>query len=449
MSSNENNLKARDLNQQAVILMEAGNAELAQQKLDQAIALDPMVVDSYKNYGDYYIAKEQYQEAKNAYKKALLIEKRGELYFLLGNACFLLDQFGEGVENYNLAISNGYDNDEMMFFMGMAYENTGDSQMAIRYFKKACDKNPARSDYQVKKIYAMIDQQMHEAAEQEVDHLIANSPELFDGYNLKTILLIQRGAIKEAIAFTKMAAEKFPEDVDLRFNYVKTVALGGNLNESLDLIEDTIRFKYYKQSEYKYLLLKAQICAEQGELDKATQVCEQCVALEQEGDFFNEVRFMLLNLYIVQKKFGEALQYAEDFIEYKREDTYYYSALYYRAFCKKQLGDVEQAVALYKDAVSFYRLETLQNPAAIDIYIYRIMALKDLEQYEDALELSDFVLGVNSEVAEVYVLRSDIFNALGKKTLAEQALTKAYQLKPELKPTESASLPKAISEQEE
>ena len=62
------------------------------------------------------------------------------------------DNEHEGLEYYKLALSNGYDNDEMLLFMGMAYEHLNDDQMALRYFQRACIKNPSRPDYFVKKI---------------------------------------------------------------------------------------------------------------------------------------------------------------------------------------------------------------------------------------------------------------------------------------------------------
>lgn len=109
-------LQAMDENQQGAALLKAGNLEAARKKFDRAIEIDPMLMDSYKNYGDLYAVSEDYDEAKKYYKKALLIEKQGLLYFLYGNACFLNDEPHEGLENYNLALSAGYDSDEMLFF---------------------------------------------------------------------------------------------------------------------------------------------------------------------------------------------------------------------------------------------------------------------------------------------------------------------------------------------
>jgi len=62
------------------------------------------------------------------------------------------------------------------------------------------------------------------------------------------------------------------------------------------------------------------------------------------------------------------------------------------------------------------------------------MCLKDLEEYDKALEMLDFVLGLNTEVAEVYALKADIYAALGKNTQADEQREKAYLLKPDLRP---------------
>ena len=142
MENNEMRLQAQDLNQQGATLLKTNNLEAARAKFDKAIEIDPMLMDSYKNYGDLYMALEEYQNAKNSYKKAMLIEKNGLLHFLYGNACFMNDELHEGLEHYNLAINEGFDSDEMMFLMGMAYEHMNDDNMALRYFQKACIKNP-------------------------------------------------------------------------------------------------------------------------------------------------------------------------------------------------------------------------------------------------------------------------------------------------------------------
>jgi tetratricopeptide (TPR) repeat protein len=59
METNELRLEAQDLNQQGAMLLKAGNVESARVKFDRAIEIDPMLMDSYKNYGDLYMSIEE------------------------------------------------------------------------------------------------------------------------------------------------------------------------------------------------------------------------------------------------------------------------------------------------------------------------------------------------------------------------------------------------------
>ncbi|WP_428909699.1 tetratricopeptide repeat protein [Niallia sp. Krafla_26] len=432
METNELRLEARDLNQQGALLLKAGNLPAAQEKFDKAIEIDPMLVDSYKNYGDLHMAAKQYKEAKNLYKKALLIEKSGELYFLYGNACFMNDEVHEGLEYYNLAISAGYDGDEMLFFMGMAYEHLNDDRMALRYFQKACIKNPSRPDYLVKKITTLVRLDMLDSAEESVDELLKNSPELYDGYHLKTQLLLHKGQLQEAVEFAKSASDRFPDDADLMYDYVKSVALNGQFDLAIKLLTTARQMKYFEDAKRGFIMLEAQISAENNDIERAIACCQECIELEEPDAFEGEARFMLMNMYLAKKKYDQALEIASAIISNDGEDSYYYAALYYKPFCLRQLGKLDEAKPLYREAISLYRLATLENPAAIDIYLYRAMCLKDSEEYEKALDMLDFISGISDEIAEVYTLRADIYRTLGKASQAKEELQKAYKLKPDL-----------------
>ena len=86
-----------------------------------------------------------------------------------------------------------------------------------------------------------------------------------------------------------------------------------------------------------------------------------------------------------------------------------------------------------KEAISLYRLSTLDDPTAIDAYLYRSMCLKELEKYDEALEMLEFIENLNNKVAEIYTLRADIYNITNRQTLAKEELEKAYVIKPELR----------------
>ena len=433
MEASEERLEALDLNQQAVMLLKSGNIADAKERLERAIELDPMLMENYKNYGDVYMAEQDYKEAKNLYKKALLIDKRGELYFLYGNACFMADDVHEGLENYNLALSNGYDSEEMLFFMGMAYEHLNDESMALRYFQKACIKNPSRPDFIVKKIMTLLNLGMEEEAEESIRELIKTAPELYDGYHLRTQMLIRRKDYTAATASAKEASDKFPEDADLMYDYAQSVALSGDYKKAYQLVEQAKSMKYFEDAKRNFTLLEAQIAAEDQDVDRAIRCCGMCIDMEKEGVFDGEARFMMMNLQLTKPDFEAALVQAQALIDSRKEDSYYYAALYYRPFCMKQLGRTDEVQKYLKEANSYYRLCTLKHPEAADAYLYRAMCLKDMEEYDKALEMIEFVDKITNGIVEVHTLRAEIYRALGKEAQAEEEMQKAYQEKPELR----------------
>lgn len=427
---------AQDLAKQAELLIKTGKYDEAKKKLDEAISADPMTIECYKNYGDLHIARKEYADAKNCYKKALLIEKQGYLYYLYGNACFLNNEEHEGLENYNLAVSNGYDGDNMLFFLGMAYEHMNDDQNAIRYFQKAQLKNPSRPDYQVKKIHALARTGELEQALKCSDELIENAPELFDGYHLKNQLLISLKKLDEALAAAKKATEKFPEDVDLLYDYVRIIASMEDYDKALQIIEQAKQMKYFEEAKRDFVMLEAKIAATKGDVERAVECCDECIALEKDDSFDGEARFTKMNLLMLNKDYEAVLELAEAFVKRNDADSFYFAALYYRAFCTKQLG--RDADALYKEAISILRAASLYKPSAVETYIYRAMALKDIGQFDKALEMLDLVENLGLEMAETHTIRAEIYALQGNELLQNKEMEEAYRLKPELKPTDKA-----------
>lgn len=433
MDSQETKLKALDYNQQGIILLKAGNVEIAKEKFNQAIEVEPMVMDSYKNLGDLYLKFGEYVEAKNHYKKALLIEKAGVVYFQYGNACFMNDEPHEGLEYYNLALSAGFDSDEMYFFMGMAYEHMNDDKMALRYVQKAIFKNPSRPDFKVKKISILLRLNLFDEAKIAVDALLLSNPELYDGYHMKIAILLEEKSFGEAVEFARKASERFPDDADLTYDYVNALAMSKKYDESLQVLDKVKKMKYFEEVRGKFALLEAEVSAEQGDIDKAIEKCKECIELESDERSYSDARFMLINLALTVSDYESALEQANNIIEKNEKNSYYFAALYFRPFCLRKLERSEEADYWYKEAISFYRMATLQNPEAFDAYLYRTMCLRDTKQYDDALELLEFMENLSSEVAEIFTIRADIYKLIGKGSLAKEELEKAFDLKHELK----------------
>ena len=120
-------------------------------------------------------------------------------------------------------------------------------------------------------------------------------------------------------------------------------------------------------------------------------------------------------------------------IKEKQNNSYYWAALYYRPFCQKKMGNEDEANKNFNEAIALYRLATLEEPSLIEAYMYRVMCLKDMEKYDDALEILEFLENLNDKIAEIYTLRADIYTLSDQKSLAKEELEKAYAIKPELR----------------
>ena len=151
---------------------------------------------------------------------------------------------------------------------------------------------------------------MLDEAEDTVDELIATSPELYDGYHLKTHLLINKGESEAALDFVKKATEKFPEDADLMLDYARCVAINKHLEDALQIINQAKKMKYFEESKRAFTILEAEIAAEANKYDYAIECCKECISMETEDYFDGEARFMLMNLILAEPDYSMALEQA-------------------------------------------------------------------------------------------------------------------------------------------
>ena len=84
----------------------------------------------------------------------------------------------------------------------------------------------------------------------------------------------------------------------------------------------------------------------------------------------------------------------------------------------QRLGRPDKAREAYHLAVRKCRTVSLSAPGAVDSYIFRALALKELGEYPKALELVDYVLLLAPESAEVHSAKAVILQDMGR---AEEA----------------------------
>lgn len=420
----------KELSQQGLLLMRAENFVEAQKKFEQAIECNPMVADSYMFLGNSYAAQKLFTEAKNAYKKAILIEKKGIYYFFYGNACVMNDETSEGLQQYNLALQNGFDSPQMYFYMANIYRSLNDYTMSLRYYQKAIQKDVVNVNYRRYRIDLLVSIGEYEQAMQDIDDLLEMDADSFDGYYLKIKLLLKQDKNKEANKFATNAIKRFPEDIRLLLEYINTCLVCDDLDEAMKQIQKAKQMKYFEVEKHNVDSMEVLVLAQMKKYDEAIQLCKEVMCNIEEYDM--RMSMTLLNLYVAKEEFVLLEQYAHELVEQKRYDQLYYAAMYYEVFAMQKQNKPE-ALTCFKEINSLYRLYSVKHPEMIELYTYRILCLKEMKEYDKAMELIDFMFSLNVNAAELHLIKADIYEAQERQVKATEERELAYALNPKLR----------------
>src|SRR3989344_836245 len=105
----------------------------------KAIALDPHYSD-YNNRGVAYYNKGQYDRVIEDYNKAISINPNDAFaHYIRGLAYYYKGQYGRTIEDYNRAIQLDQNYAQVYYERGLVYEKLGNKSMAISDYRKACD----------------------------------------------------------------------------------------------------------------------------------------------------------------------------------------------------------------------------------------------------------------------------------------------------------------------
>lgn len=431
--ASEERLQALDYIQQAIALNNTDHYDDAIVLLEKAIEIDPMFPECYIQMGNTYMLKSEYVDAEKMYKKALLLDKNlGIAYFNIGNIYSLTGNADEAILNYNKALSSGYDNDDIEYFITLAYEEKKDIDLALRHVTKAIAFNPNRAGLRVKKMMLYITKGELEDALKIADELILANGELFEGYHFKFEILCAMNKMQEAEETIDIALARFPEDMGFIYDKVKCLAMLERFDEALSLIDKSEEIEGYDRQKSNLLYLKAQIYGQQEKIEEAYKTAKIALECENPGEPNEDIRYFLMNLSLVFKDFEMNYKYASELVEMHNENYFFRAALYYQAFSAKKLNR-ENWKDLYKKAITYYRNATLKDPGQIEAYLYRAMSLKDIGDYEKAQEMLAVIETLVGDIPEIHIVRAEIYEEQNDEKNAKIEREKVVALKPEMK----------------
>lgn len=418
---------------QAKVFLGQSSFENAIEALDKALEIDKMDIETYIYKSIALSNLEKYEEANEELSKALMLDStNGEVYFYIGNNEILMGNKQKGIENYNKAIANGFDSAQIFVNLGMMYEEEDNIDLALRNYTKAIIKDPLRSDARVRKTEIYISQRKFPEAIQTLDELILADPDLFDGYHLKALLLAENGKTDEGLQVINDAISLFPEDTNFALDKVNILVIAKKPDEArseVEYIKNNYTLDNYQNRQL--MLEESRLYALENDLNKVISCLEKArdyLKAEDSSLLDTEATFLLVNCYIEKEMYSNAAEASQLLIDYG--DMQYSIPSYYTlGVAYKKNGETEKAEEAFKDAVSVLRSISLKDPSIADTYVFRALSLKEIKEFDKALELADYLIKLDDKSANFHSVRASILEEMGREEEAqnERAIADSLQ----------------------
>ena len=399
---------------QAEVLLSASNYKAAYETLQKAMKIDPNHTELYIYMGIALVNMDQLDEAEKTFKKALYVDKKcGEAYFHMACIAGLKGDLTSAIKNIENARVNGYENAQLYYTLGMMYDEQGDTNMALRNYNKAISLEPTRADIHLQKCQLLVDEDRKKDAVEAADTMIANCPDYFEGYHIKSTLCCEMNMYAEAEEVLKKGIEMFPDEVGFKVDKARILISQKKYDEAqrmLDEIElDTDEWRR------EVLMEQIRLAGVQENPDKTLELLEKAYAefsTPEKPD--EEICYLLMSVCQTLKKHERVIEVAKELIKVSKNNTYVNIAYFYRALSLKEIGYIEEANEAFRETVKHCRATVLAEPAALDAYMIRALSLNQLGENDAALEMIDYVLALAPDSIEVHSAKAVILKAMGR-----------------------------------
>ena len=420
------------VNNAAFVYQKNGNFEKAEEYYRKAAELNPERIQAWCNMGYSFLEKNDLNESEKSFKKVIQLDKKAfEGYWGLVAVYRKMENWNEVIsclkqcEKYRKAWLPYIYND-----FGSAYEKSGDSESAQKYYLLALKHDPEKN-LGLNALYDLAES--HPEVEKGISLL--EKVKKIKGPSYESNFLHEAGVVyykkqlyQEAIQHFQKSVELTPGD-PIRLEYLGLAfEKYGDFGKAVEYYQKAIENATYDKSKYYNRLAFLQIDLQH--YTEAVNLLQQAIELDPQPLYFENLGFAM-------EKSGN----------FKEAENYYLQALklgeHEKDIYENRLGVFYYNQNKTETAIEYYLQSIDKNPKAVYFEnlgnAYHVLRKK--EEFEKA-----FLEAVKLEPEEgkyYFQLGWNILDAYGDTETAKKYLYKAielYKKTPEIEPEELMSI---------
>lgn len=404
----------------------------AEAEFAKAIEEEPENIDAQMHMGNALVNQGRYDDAILSFNNALSIDPNyGEALFSIGNVYYLMDDYRRAIKFYNKTEAVGYQPVDMYLVMAEIFSNAEDMEQALRCVNRALKVEPLRGDIWRQKVLLLIGMERLDAAQEAIDEFLELLPDALDAYDLQTRMLCAQEQYDEALKRLQPALERFPDDPQVRLVELHIYVESGQNEKAKELIQMMIDNGMDAGVRKRLGMEKARIAIEEDQKEEAVATLEW--ALEESPED-SQLLYLMLMARVGLLQYQEIIDVADRIVRLDGVDTSVKaSAQFYHAMANKELNNTEAAMAEFRKLSKEFRKLTIESPGLSDVYMLRLLCHCQLEEYDKAFALADYLQGIAPDAADGHAYRHLIYKQMGDEEKAAEELAEARKINPDLR----------------
>ncbi len=431
-----------------------GKEDEALEMIQNATRISPDYAEALLNQGVLLLQKGSLQEAADAFRRVITLQRNAFAYGSLGKIYLQLQQYDQAAEMLKMAVQIDPHDSEACYYLGMISEVTLDLKQATLDYRRALQINPVSMDivYALARTYGKMGNRPGLARlAKGIQKLEVGQPVFYD--YIRAEIYKSAGISGMSERAYRSAINDFPENIDSYIYLAQLLRSQFKYAEAAGVLES---IKGKCEPNYDFLMLQADILGSLHRFSEAVQTCRRATEMEPE-EFAGNALIQWGELLLAQNlpdlcierlqrgkvvtpeaasrvhcTIGKAYAQKNDLVSAEANFVKAIESDRNNAEAYANLGNIKASHDQLSEAESNFRKAIEIDPRNGDIYLALARIYGKQQNVKALSELEDVILRVDPKYQyEAYlVIAASYHEAINYDELAIDQLNKAIKLDP-------------------